>query len=247
LSERSERWQPPPPEPRWAQDVDHGRVLVFAPHPDDETAGPGGALCLHRRAGDPVRVVVATDGIAGDPDGRFDRSTYAQRRRAESRAGLRELGVDDAVYWGFPDSCQLSASDIELGVLKAIEAITAARPDIVYLPWELEGHPDHHALHRIVVGALERTRFAGLALGYEVWHAMIPDLIVDITPVIEHKRAAMLCHRSQIDYVRFDHCMLGLNAYRSLIHARGQGYGEAFRIVCDGRAAPPLTGTGGGS
>ena len=45
----------------------------------------------------------------------------------------------------------------------------------------------------------------------------------------------MLCHQSQIDYVRFDHCMLGLNAYRSLIHARGRGYGEAFRIVRDGR------------
>ncbi|MFK7743149.1 MAG: PIG-L deacetylase family protein, partial [Planctomycetota bacterium] len=52
-------WRKPP----------HGRVLVFAPHPDDEVAGPGGILALHQQNGDAVRVVVTTDGTNGDPDG----------------------------------------------------------------------------------------------------------------------------------------------------------------------------------
>jgi LmbE family N-acetylglucosaminyl deacetylase len=44
------------------------RVLVFAPHPDDEVLGCGGALALHARRGDHVRVVVVSDGGAGgDP------------------------------------------------------------------------------------------------------------------------------------------------------------------------------------
>lgn len=221
----------PPAVPQLLDGVPRGRVLVFAPHPDDEAAGPGGALCLHRRQGDPVRVVVATDGVAGDPDGRYDKQTYTNLRRAESRAGLRELGVDDVSFWGFPDSCTLSASDIELGVQHATAAITAMQPDLIYLPWRLEGHPDHHALHTIVVQAMARSGYRGEAWGYEVWHAMVPDRILDITAVVEHKRRAMLAHQSQIAYVRYDHCMLGLNAYRSLIHHRGQGYGEAFCIV----------------
>lgn len=227
----SERAHTPPPEPTLLRDVPHGRVLVFAPHPDDEAAGPGGALWLHRRAGDPVRVIVATDGVAGDPDGRYAGSTYAEMRRAESRAGLRELGVDDVAFWGFPDSCELSQSDLDLGTDMAAAELTRYAPDVVYLPWEHEGHPDHHALHLVVTAAMHRVGWRGRAFGYEVWNAMIPDVVLDISAAFDSKRKAMQAHRSQIEYVHYDHCMLGLNAYRSLVHLRGRGYGEAFRLI----------------
>lgn len=221
----------PPPEPRLLAAPIAGRVLAFAPHPDDEVAGPGGTLWLHRRQGDPVRVVIATDGIAGDPDDRYEKATYAELRRSESRRGLRELDVEDVVFWGFPDSCQLSDQDMEWGTRKAAEEIERFRPDVVYLPWGREGHPDHHATHVCVARALHRTGFRGTAYGYEVWHAMIPDLIVDITPAIDRKRRAIAQHESQLAYASFDHCILGLNAYRSLIHLRGRGYGEAFQVL----------------
>ncbi len=226
----------PPPEPQLLRTPPPGRVLCFAPHPDDEVVGPGGTLCLHQQQGDPVRVIVATDGTAGDPDGRHDPQALTRLRRQESRDGLADLGLHDVAFWGFPDSCQLSESDLELGARLAAEAIAAFQPDLVYLPWEREGHPDHHALHVCVMRAIDRSAFAGRAWGYEVWHAMIPDVIVDITAVAGRKHQAMRRHQSQIDYVTYDHCMMGLNAYRSLIHLRGRGYGEAFRIL---RGAPP--------
>jgi LmbE family N-acetylglucosaminyl deacetylase len=229
----------PPPLPAHWKDVPHGRVLLFAPHPDDEVAGLGGVLALHAAAGDPVRVVVATDGVSGDPDQRFDPATYTQVRRGESKKGLAEVGVGDVAFWGFPDSYVLTPADIERGVLLAIGEIEGHRPDVVYLPWEHEGHTDHHALHLIVTQALDRARSAAMAFGYEVWNAMVPDAIVDVTAVVEQKRAAMLCHESQIAYVAYDHCMLGLSAYRSLVHQRGRGYGEALRFVRNAPAAPP--------
>jgi LmbE family N-acetylglucosaminyl deacetylase len=222
---------PPPPEPQLLRTPPKGRVLCFAPHPDDEAAGPGGTLCLHRQQGDPVRVVVATDGKSGDPDGRHDPGEYTKLRRAESSAGLRVLGIDDVVFWGFPDSCQLSATDLEQGTSLATQELTKFRPDTVLMPWAREGHPDHHALHVCVMRALDRAKFRGRAWGYEVWHAMVPDVIVDITAVAQRKHQAMLCHKSQTDYVAYDHCMMGLNAYRSLIHMRGRGYGEAFAVL----------------
>ena len=40
-------------------------VVVFAPHPDDEVFGCGGALALHARAGVSVHVVLLTEGEAG--------------------------------------------------------------------------------------------------------------------------------------------------------------------------------------
>ena len=226
-----DRMPPAPSEPRRLAALPKGPVLAFAPHPDDEIAGPGGALCLHRRQGDPVRVVVATDGIAGDPDQRFDKATYAERRRDESRRGLMALGVHDVEFWGFPDNCSLSTNDLELGLQRACASLQSARPAIVYLPWAHEGHPDHHALHHIVVRALDRVAFAGLALGYEIWNAMLPDLVLDVSAVMPQKEQAMAAYASQTAYVQYDHCVRGLNAYRSLVHGRGSGYWEAYCVV----------------
>lgn len=221
----------PPPEPLLVTEVPHGSVLAFVPHPDDEIAGPGGALCLHHLAADPVEVVVATDGKAGDPEGRYDAASYPQRRREESRRGLAELGVEEIEFWGFPDSCQLSAQDIELGVQHAVASLHRVKPSIVYLPWEHEAHPDHHALYHIVVRAMQRVDYSGLALGYEIWNAMLPDFVLEISPVMDRKMKAMSRYESQLAYARFDHCVQGLNAYRSLAHGRGKGYWEAYRIV----------------
>ncbi len=221
----------PPPEPRHLRSLPQGSVLAFVPHPDDEIAGPGGALFLHRRQGDPVRVVVATDGKAGDPEGRHDPADYPQIRREETRRGLAEIGVHDIHYWGFPDSCQLSDVDLDLGMRQAITALETTRPDLVYLPWEHEGHPDHHALHHIVVRALAATGFAGLALGYEIWNAMLPDLVIDVSEAMPAKLAAMACYESQLGYAGFDRCVEGLSMYRSLFHGAGKGHWEAFRVV----------------
>lgn len=205
--------------------------MAFAPHPDDEVAGPGGILALHRDQGDEVRVVVTTDGTNGDPDGHHDPASYGDLRRRESRAGLLELGIDDVQFWGFPDGCELSEADLERGVQLAATAIDEFEPSTVYLPWRRDGHPDHHALYLVVTRALERATRQPLALGYEVWNAMIPDVIVDTTGVIERKRRAMQAHRSQIEYVQFDHTLMGLGAFRSQVHLRGRGYGEALCLV----------------
>src|SRR3954453_22266405 len=61
------------------------RLLVLAPHPDDEVIGCGGLVAQHIREGREVRVVVATDGAqAGD----------AAARESESRRGLAILCGD---------------------------------------------------------------------------------------------------------------------------------------------------------
>jgi LmbE family N-acetylglucosaminyl deacetylase len=58
------------------------RVLVVAPHPDDEVMGCGGTICLHRQAGASVTVVFLTSGERGLPDLPADRVRLL--REAES-------------------------------------------------------------------------------------------------------------------------------------------------------------------
>ncbi len=220
---------PPQPEIRTAPVA--GRVLCLAPHPDDESAGPGGALRLHRRQGDAVRVVLVTDGIAGDPDGRFDPATYGELRRNESRRGMAHLDIDDLVFWGLPDSCVITDGDIDHLAHLTTQQLDEFQPDVVYLPWEGEGHSDHRAVYCGGVRALQRAGFAGTVYGYEIWHAMVPDMVLDITPVVDDKRHSMACYESQLAYVDYLHPVFGLNAHRSLLFDKGRGYGEAYRVV----------------
>lgn len=45
--------------------IKSGEILVFAPHPDDETIGCGGTIALHRARNDQVKVIIVTDGSLG--------------------------------------------------------------------------------------------------------------------------------------------------------------------------------------
>src|SRR5512138_1893709 len=91
------------------------RVLVVAPHPDDETIAPAGLIQAALANGSQVKVVVVTngDGQFGAPalfglDGSISPKGYVamgERRQAESQAALSRLGMAEAdmIFLGYPD------------------------------------------------------------------------------------------------------------------------------------------------
>ena len=68
------------------------RLLILAPHPDDEVIGCGGVAVQNLREGRKVRVVVATDGAEADTSV-ADRDAYRTSREEESRRALAMPGV----------------------------------------------------------------------------------------------------------------------------------------------------------
>jgi LmbE family N-acetylglucosaminyl deacetylase len=95
-----------PPQPR---------VLVFAPHPDDETIALGGFLSRLARMHTPLRVVFVTSGdgfpeaVQEDMDvarpTHDDYRRFGRRRQREATAALARLGVAarHTRFLGFPD------------------------------------------------------------------------------------------------------------------------------------------------
>jgi LmbE family N-acetylglucosaminyl deacetylase len=91
------------------------RVMVFAPHPDDETLGVGGLIARLVHRGVPVRVVFMTNGdgfpraleegldVARPVDTDF--VALGRLRQREALAALRALGVPrrEVRFLGFPD------------------------------------------------------------------------------------------------------------------------------------------------
>ena len=206
-----------------------GPTLVVAPHPDDEALGCGGTIALLRRAGLPVRVVIASDGAASHPGStRYPPTVLAALRQSESLAGLRLLGVDadDVAFLGLADSAVPTA-----GTPAAQHGIGQARDFLgswldlktVLLPWRRDPHADHRAAWSIFTAALDAMRSPVRRLEYPIWTLVHPapgdpprpdEAIVhrlDVGPVAAQKRAAILAHRSQttalIDDAETGHCL----------------------------------------
>ncbi|MEZ4526776.1 MAG: PIG-L family deacetylase [Desulfobacterales bacterium] len=89
--------------PYHTQNLTGFKVLVLAPHPDDETLGCGGSVCMHTQSGDPVKIVFLTDGSKGDSSGTAEKEEYIALRRGEAEQACTSLGVTDTGSWSYED------------------------------------------------------------------------------------------------------------------------------------------------
>lgn len=206
-----------------------GRVLAIVPHADDDVIGCGGTCALHAAQGDPVRVIVIYSGVEGDPEGRHAPEELAALRREEARRGGARLGLLDYEFWSYPEGHEPALSELLEPARRVAGAVRAFRPDLVYAPWVGEHHVDHHVAARVVRMGLHLARFAGTALGFEVWTPLVATRIVDVTALFERKVAALREHASQLAYTDHVHKALGMQAQRSLYLPASSRYGEAFR------------------
>jgi LmbE family N-acetylglucosaminyl deacetylase len=205
-------------------------VLIISPHPDDEAIGCGGTLRKHVEDGDVVSVAFLTSGEAGGHDRPPDET--ASVREAEARLAADILGYHHLWFWRYPDG-GLDGCDA-LGP-RMLEILQSDTWDRVYVPHERESHRDHQGAARAVLAAvrcLEDTA-RPLVLGYEVWTPLQElDVIVDVTPHMEVKLAAVRAHASQCTAVQFDEAVRALNRYRGELHSwPGGPYAEVFKVL----------------
>ena len=208
--------------------VRHGRVLVFAPHPDDEVLGCGGAIIRHIQAGDPVNVIVVTAGAYGAPDAT---GAYALTRQQESIAAANVLGYGAPCFWGLPDR---SLEYGEFLIQRILGAINEYQPDIVYAPSWWEIHPDHVALAMAAAEAVRRSLPPLQLAMYEVGVPLHPNTLLDITAIVDRKHAALACFPSQLAQQRYDEHIAGLNRFRTYTLPAAVTAAEAYRVVSQG-------------
>jgi len=195
--------------------IEKQRVLVVAPHPDDEVIAVGGNLALHQRLGSEVLTLFVTLDAPAPPAG-----TIVRKGEAERVARL--LGFDHR-FLAFPDG---RISSHEPAVTRVIaDAIRSFRPDVIYCPFPGDHHRDHQSASACTGAAVAETRYEGEVWCYELWSCLWPNICVDISSVVDIKREAINCYASQVAYVDYVEGALGLNRYRGL--KLGVDYAEA--------------------
>ena len=213
------------------------KVVVLAPHMDDETLGCGGTLRKHVNAGAKVTVAFLTDGSQGSPELAGLRGEQRARkeeqiamlRKDEARKACDTLGLKDLVFFDARDGRLAETPDVATKLRRLLESI---KPEIVYLPFFLEEHADHRAVSAILLEATACSALRFQCMGYEVWTPLFPNCAVRIDETLEIKKRAIAQYHSQLADLDYLHAVLGLNAYRSaMFKDRGSRYAESFYSV----------------
>ncbi|MDI3393120.1 PIG-L family deacetylase [Pseudomonas sp. V98_8] len=185
------------------------RLVVVAPHPDDEVLGCAGILAGMQGNEADVLMIAVTDGEASHPQSRHWTPTRLRRQRPmESTHALARMGLDvDALDWqrlALPDS---SVETHEAWLVERLAALI--RPgDRVFTTWRRDGHCDHEATGRATACAVARHQACLIEVPVWAWHWARPnDARVPwarahkylLAPhVLARKRQAIAAHASQV-------------------------------------------------
>jgi N-acetylglucosamine malate deacetylase 2 len=194
-----------------------GGLAAVLAHPDDESFGCAGALALAHDAGRVTRLLVATRGEAGTPDGVPSGPEFGELRERELVCAAQAIGLDEVtVLDGYADGAVADASFNRL-VDDIASWLATRQPDaiITFGSHGITGHPDHIVMGSATRWAVERLAEVGTAPNaiYVISPVFGPapnrfDLSpeeqgashrVEITRVARRKLAALRCHASQAD------------------------------------------------
>jgi LmbE family N-acetylglucosaminyl deacetylase len=190
------------------------RVLVVAPHPDDESLGCGGLIATLALTGTAFCFVFVTDGGASHLGSRaWPRERLVACRRDEAVEALRRLNVEDAniIFLALPDSAMpvRGSPEWDKSVAQVAGIITEFNPALALLPWRRDPHCDHRASWRLAKDGLKLADAHAKTLEYPIWLDEFGEetdrprddearpVVFDVAAVLEAKRAAIAAHLTQ--------------------------------------------------
>jgi LmbE family N-acetylglucosaminyl deacetylase len=217
------------------------RILVIAPHPDDETLGCGGSLLKHKANGDSLSWLVATRGH----EPQWSAELLEQKER-EISAVAAAYNFDNTFRLNFP-TIKLDKIPVEELIAGIRDAVTDFKPDCVYLNHAGDVHSDHRVLFEATMSVLKpfysSKHGVKRVLSYEVFsstdaapanpaRAFLPNVFIDVTEFLEKKLEIMGLYESELQATPLPRA---LDSLRALARVRGATigveYAEAFMLV----------------
>jgi N-acetylglucosamine malate deacetylase 1 len=208
-------------------------VLAIGAHPDDIELTCGGTLAQLKTRGYRFGIVDLTRGEMGT------RGT-PEIRAAEARRAAEILGAD------FREALDLGDGGLPRGrkeELAVIDVIRREKPRLVLTPYPDDRHPDHRRAGQLVTDA---AYYAGLrkletahpahrpqqTVYFSTFDPRPPDLVVDVTPFIETRRAAMRAFASQLQDSRSTEpqTVLSQKTFLEMIESRARQFGALIGV-----------------
>lgn len=183
------------------------RILMIGAHPDDCDIKSGGTAALFAKMGHEVKFLSITNGDAGHME--MGGGMLAKRRYAETQEVAKRLGIQYDVLDNH-DGELLPTLEIRLDVIRKIREWGA---DVVISHRPNDYHPDHRYTGVLVQDAAFMVGVPNIAAdtpplrknpvflyyqdNFQKPNPFSPDIVIDITSVIDQKIYALDAHVSQ--------------------------------------------------
>lgn len=216
------------------------RVLVIAPHPDDETLGCGGTLLRHKDQGDEIAWIIVTDMKLS-----LGYSRKKIKEREQEITDVASLYEFSHVYrMGFPTT-RLNDGILPVLVEKFSKIFKEYRPQVIYLPFPGDAHSDHRMTFEAAAACAKWFRSPSVekVLSYETlsetnfnlnpaYPAFAPQVFVDISIYLDKKIKILENDASECGEFPFPRSEKSI---RSHAYARGSESGfmaaESFMLL----------------
>ncbi len=194
------------------------KCLCLSPHADDESIGMGGLLSLFP---DNFEVILLTNGKKGIKN--LAQGEIIKIREEEFKNAMNVAGIKDYKFLHAQDKKLLDSFDV-------FKTIDLEKYDYIFVPNIIDQHPDHKAVSLLLKELLNSGAKVKPDLKicfYEVWSTLgFVNVFVDISDVMESKKAMINCYKSQIAQKNYEYYIFGLNQYRGIF--KDKKYVEAF-------------------
>lgn len=213
------------------------RVLVFAPHNDDEVLGVGGTIAKYSRDGEEVYVCEVTTGSNININ-------QSLKVRNDALKAHKILGVKETLFLDLPVVALKDTPTIDVNHKFAV-MVQKIMPNVVFIPHKGDIHIDHSEVSHAAMVALRpilnpqlHAIYAYETLSETEWNtptidnAFIPNCYSDISDYVKTKMDAMACYTTQL--MPFPHPR-SLEAIEALAKLRGSTIGvrgaESFMLI----------------
>jgi LmbE family N-acetylglucosaminyl deacetylase len=225
---------------RWTSTGGH-KILIVAPHPDDEAIGCVGTMLLHIASGDRVCVAIATDGRRSGAIADPIQMSLQRRREAGDAAQL--MRVERMEWMGFPEG-EWNIAALRDSLKNLIDEVA---PDIVYAPSRIDFHPEHFKVaHALALALAEMPSRGGHDRTVRIYPVQVPltslmsNLVADISALIPQCEAVLRAYVSQAGSVQCASRQRRYSARRHRLAAQAEEFWElsASQYVVLHRTSP---------
>ena len=218
------------------------RILILAPHCDDEVLGCGGIMAKYSSLGHDVNVAIITNGHLGAPELFSKKGT--ERVRFEALEAHKILGVNKTIFLDYPAPKldTIAAYKLSNSIAEVIDELSI---DTIYIPHRGDIHKDHRITYEAALVASRPINgnsvthiYSYETLSETEWappfgdDMFIPTVFEDITLHIRNKLDAFACFETQVKEYPHPRSLQGI---RNLAGIRGSTIGvevaEAFMLI----------------
>jgi LmbE family N-acetylglucosaminyl deacetylase len=195
------------------------KILVIAPHPDDEILGASGLIINASNNNCHITIVYLTSGSKNDTN----------IREKEAKAVCKKTGIDSIYFLRIKDG---GVADVDVKTTNLQEIVDLCDPDIVSIPFIFDEHSDHVYANKLISKIFFKNSKKVDFWAYQIYSSMPANVIIDITSIINKKFDLMSVYKSQLNDFDFINWNKGLNAWNSRYLKSKKGkYAEQYFVA----------------